>query len=179
MAYEEQCGGCTFYDFQGDNSRGYCSWYGSYYYPGDSCDHQRPRGYYIATAICEKLGFDYDCSVLNTIRFFRDNVMQKDCKYCKTLFEYDVVGPKIADMIKEDKDTDQEMWHAIYNFYLSQTANLVQIGKHDEAVTRYSEMIIALKKHYGLKEDIVEITNNYNKAQDSIGKIQMLQMKKF
>ena len=37
MAYETQCGGCIDYDFQGDNYKGYCSYYRSYYYPGDSC----------------------------------------------------------------------------------------------------------------------------------------------
>lgn len=86
--------------------------------------------------------------------------MQKNCKYCKTLFEYDVIGPKIAKMIKEDTNSDQEVWIAIYNFYLSRVANFILEGDHNAAVTRYSEMVNALKEYYGIKEDIVEITKD-------------------
>ena len=36
LEYQYQCGGCVYYDFQGDYKKGYCSWYRSYYYPGDN-----------------------------------------------------------------------------------------------------------------------------------------------
>lgn len=116
MAYETQCGGCEYYDFQGDYNKGYCSWYRAYYYPGDDCSHQSPKATssssncYITTIVCDKLGLEDDCSVLNTLREFRDNVMQQNFKYCKILFEYDVIGPKISEMIKNDTDTDKELW---------------------------------------------------------------------
>ena len=29
-AYEEKCGNCVNYDYQGDNEKGYCSYYGTY-----------------------------------------------------------------------------------------------------------------------------------------------------
>lgn len=182
MAYETQCGGCIDYDFQGDNVKGYCSWYKCYYYPGDSCSHQRPReqsssSCYITTIICEKLGFSDDCGVLNTLRSFRDNVMQKDCKYCKMLFEYDVIGPKISEMIKNDNTSDQEVWIQFYNFYLSQTANLVNAKKYDEAVTRYTEMVNALKEYYGIKEDVQEVYKYYDMSQGGHGKVKLLERK--
>lgn len=181
MAYETQCGGCIEYDYQGDNKKGYCSWYKSYYYPGDSCSHQKPReqssSCYITTIICDKLGYSDDCGVLNTLRSFRDNVMQKNCKYCKTLFEYDVIGPKIAKMIKEDTTSDQELWISFYNFYLSSATNFILEGDHNAAVTRYSEMVNALKEYYGIKEDIVEIAKDYDMSQGGHGKMKLLERK--
>jgi len=179
MAYETQCGGCTYYDFQGDNYKGYCSWYRCYYYPGDSCSHQNPReqssGCYITTIICDKLGFSDDCGVLNSLRGFRDNIMQQNCKYCKILFEYDVIGPKIAGMIKEDKNSDQELWISFYNFYLSQTANFILNQQYDDAVSRYTEMVNSLKEYYGISENIVEIAKSYDMSQGGHGKLKLLE----
>jgi len=181
MAYETQCGGCIDYDFQGDNVKGYCSWYRSYYYPGDSCSHQRPReqssGCYITTIVCEKLGYSDDCGVLNSLRGFRDNVMQKNCKYCKTLFEYDVIGPKIAGMIQNDKDTDQELWISFYNFYLLQTAMLVNENKYEEAISRYTEMVNSLKDYYGIKEEILEVAYDYDMINGGHGKMKIRERK--
>lgn len=72
LEYQYQCGGCVYYDFQGDYKKGYCSWYRSYYYPGDNCSHQKPvnatSGCYITTIVCDVLGLDDDCSLLNNLR---------------------------------------------------------------------------------------------------------------
>ena len=85
LEYQYQCGGCVYYDFQGDYKKGYCSWYRSYYYPGDNCSHQKPvnatSGCYITTIVCDVLGLDDDCSLLNNLRSFRDNILQKDAKF--------------------------------------------------------------------------------------------------
>lgn len=178
MAYETQCGGCTNYDFQGDNVKGYCSWHRSYYYPGDSCSHQNPResasDCYITTIICDKLGYDDNCQTLNTLRGFRDNVMQKNIAYAKLLFEYDMIGPVIADMIKQDITSDQELWIQFYNFYLLPVVNLLSADKYDEAISRYTEMINALKEYYGINVNIEEISQDYDMAQGGHGKIKIL-----
>lgn len=177
MAYETQCGGCTNYDFQGDNVKGYCSWYGAYYYPGDSCSHQNPRessGCYITTIICNKLGYDDNCQLLNTLREFRDNVMQKNINYAKLLFEYDVIGPTIAGMINQDTISDQEIWIQFYNFYLLPVANLLSDNKYDEAISRYTEMVSALKEYYGINTNIKEISKEYDMTQGGHGKMKCL-----
>ena len=62
MSYEDKCGKCENYSFKGDNSKGYCSWYKTYYYPDDSCPHQKNKyeaqqGCYLTTIICNKLGY--------------------------------------------------------------------------------------------------------------------------
>ena len=35
----ECCGNCERYTYEGKDKKGYCDWYGSYYYPTDSCSH--------------------------------------------------------------------------------------------------------------------------------------------
>lgn len=158
MAYETQCGGCTNFDFQGDNTKGYCSWYRSYYYPGDSCSHQNPReinsGCYITTIVCDVLGFADDCNVLDTLRSFRNNVLQKDSKYYNLLLEYDMIGPDIAYFIKKEyeKTNDIEMWVQFYNFYLQPTVNYINNGEFDSAVNRYKGMVETLKDYFGLQD---------------------------
>lgn len=179
MAYETQCGGCTYYDFQGDNYKGYCSWYKSYYYPGDSCSHQNPRettsGCYITTIICDVLGFADNCMVLDKLRYFRNNVMQKDSKYNSILLEYDTVGPKIAYFIQEEykKNDDKEIWIQFYNFYLQPTANYIAEGNFDYAVGRYQEMVMALKDYFGFSDENI-IVSNYDYTKGGHGKVKML-----
>lgn len=182
-SYETQCGGCTYYDFQGDDYKGYCSWYKCYYYPGDSCSHQNPReqgssGCYITTIICDVLGFEDDCSVLNNLRSFRDNVMQKNCRYFKLLLEYDVIGPKISQLIKEeyDKTQDKEIWIQFYNFYLVPTSNYVNENKNEDAITRYMEMISSLKEYFSLEDiDLNKIAEDYDMTNGGHGKLKFLE----
>lgn len=182
MAYDKQCGGCTYYDFEGDDRKGYCSWYKSYYYPGDSCSHQNPRNNssscYITTIICDVLDFNDDCFVLTSLRKFRDNVMQNDCRYLPLLFEYDVIGPKIASLIKEEysKTQDKEMWIQFYNFYLVKTANYIKDNKYDDAITRYMEMISSLKEYFSLEDiNLMEIAKDYDMKNGGHGKLKFLE----
>jgi len=82
--YEEQCGSCDFFKDKRGNcdkpydtryyEKGYCEWHKCFYYPDDSCNHHRERGYvpswpcYITTVVCDILGFEDDCNVLNNQR---------------------------------------------------------------------------------------------------------------
>ncbi len=176
MAYETQCGGCIEYDYQGDNVKGYCSWYKCYYYPGDSCSHQKPReqsgGCYITTIICNVLGYDDDHVILNTLRNFRNSVLQKDSKYLPLLMEYDSIGPIIANCIQHEyqETKETEMWVNFYNFYLSPITNLVMEDKKEEAISRYTEMVNTLKEYYGII-DLQETIPNYDISQGGHGKI--------
>ena len=180
MAYETQCGGCTNFDFQGDDNKGYCSWYKCYYYPGDSCSHQNPReassGCYITTIICDVLEYADDCSVLNTLRSFRNDVMQKDPKYMNLLLEYDTIGPDISYFIKKEyeKSSDREIWIQFYNFYLQPTANYISNGEFDKAINRYKEMVSSLKEYFGL-DDYTPVSISYDYTSGGHGKIKIVE----
>lgn len=174
--YETQCGNCINYDFKGDDRKGHCSWYGSYFYPGDSCSHQKPRrnssesSCYITTVVCDLLGKDDNCIALNTLRFFRDNVMQKDEKYAKILYEYDVVGPYIASALKNEYSNTKgkEKFKTIENLYengILKVVGLIFKEKYDEAVEKYTEMTKWLEEYYGITYmDKVDLDYDYKKG---------------
>lgn len=103
--------------------------------------------------------------------------MQKNCKYCKTLFEYDVIGPKIAEMIRQDNASDQQLWNDIYKFYLLETVNFILEEKYDNAISKYTNMVNALKIYYGIFQDIKEIQQDYDMSQGGHGKMKLLQRK--
>lgn len=179
MAYDNQCGGCIYYEFIGDGEKGYCSWYRSYFYPGDYCDHQRTdsSSCYITTIICDVLGLEDNCGVLNTLRDFRDNTMQKNVKYLPLLLEYDVVGPQISSLIKQEysKTKDIELWTQFYNFYLVPTFNLINENKNEEAVSRYIEMVSSLKEYFALESiNLESIANEYDISTGGHGKLKTL-----
>lgn len=175
MAFEGKCGDCEYFKDKDDDNKafnvnwakyekGHCTWYGCYYWADDTCSNQKKRGSYtfslcyITTVVCNILGYSDDCGILQSLRSLRDDAMQKDEKYRKTLYEYDTIGPKIARKLQEDRDT--ELATALYNFYLLPTALLVQDKKYDEAVTRYEEMTTGLKDAFGIEE--VAMPDNYD-----------------
>lgn len=170
MAFEGKCGDCEYFKDKDDDNKpfdtkwanyeqGHCTWYRCFYWADDTCSHQKKRGSYtfslcyITTVVCNILGYNDDCGVLQSLRNLRDNVMQKDEKYAKTLYEYDTVGPKIASKLQEDRDI--ELATALYNFYLVPTALLVNEEKYDEAVHRYQEMTTGLKDAFGIDETVM------------------------
>ena len=155
MEFENQCGTCNnFHDKDNTNKsfdvrwarseRGYCDWYRCFYWADDSCGHYRRRGSYVSTCfittiVCHILNYSDDCEVLNQLRNFRNEVMQKNPKYHSMLFEYDTIGPKIAENLQKDYEEQRrlEIPRLLYNFYILPTAQLVRDKKYDFAVLRY------------------------------------------
>ena len=173
---EYECGSCYYLRdmnndsrmFEGStNEKGHCVYLKNCYYPDDNTcsyylnkDEYVPGGNcFITTIVCKMLGYDDKCGVLNTLRHFRNDVMQKDEKYKGILYEYDYVGPKIAQNLLEDND--MELVTAMYNFYIQPTARLIDENKKEEAVTRYMEMTKSLEEYYGIEFDGI-IPNNYD-----------------
>jgi len=178
MDYPNHCGSCEYLKDMKDptdteyfcgtaNEKGHCVILQACFYPDDYvCSAYKVRGEtggYITTIVCNILGFSDDCGILNTLRDFRDNVMQKDIAYKEMLYEYDTIGPKIAANLKKDfKDSeDNDLVHELYNFYIQPTARLVEDKKYEEAVERYKEMTNALKDYYHIEEDL-NIEDNYD-----------------
>lgn len=163
--YDYQCGGCVYFDFQGDNEKGYCSWYKTYYWPGETCDHQKPRNYssgcYITTIVCDILGKEDDCEVLENMRKLRSEYLQKDERFSSILMEYDYVGPEIAGLInKEFSETqDKEVWQKVYDNYLVRTCELVKENNFEEATNKYIQMVNSLKDYLGIKQKDITVPN--------------------
>lgn len=166
MAYEDQCGSCKYLKDPRDTSRdydehdtckGYCEIHKTYYYPDDKiCSYYVNRnGCFITTIVCKLLGYGDDCEILNTLRGFRTNIMQKDPKYKEMLYEYDTVGQQISNLLIRDftKPKDElpdKFIVSLYNFYILPTANLVKEEKYDEAVEKYTKMTKSLEDYYSI-----------------------------
>jgi len=165
MAYDNQCGSCVYFESNGD-SKGYCSYIKSYYYPGDKiCTHYSKgnSGCYITTIVCDLMGLKDNCGILETLRGFRNNVMQKDPKYKETLYEYDIVGPQIAKYLMEDygKSEDKEEIIGLFNFFILPTVRYINEKNYPEAVDRYTKLTEALIDKYGI-ERVQEVPNDYD-----------------
>ena len=185
MSYEDRCGSCGYYTFEGDGNKGYCSYYRAYYYPGDGCSHYVKGGMadssgsscYITTIVCDLMGFSDDCGELNILRGFRDNIMQKNNNYAQLLYQYDTVGPKIAGCLeaqfKNNSEEPDEMIVGLFNFYIQPTVWLIENKQYDAAVNRYTELTTSLMEYYGIRE-LPEIDPNYDYTQGGHGKIKTI-----
>lgn len=189
MKYENECGSCENSDCRFEREcdispyqKYYCDWYRSYYFPDDSCDHYRmfsrdSVGCYITTVMCDILGYTDKCFVLSEMRNFRNNVMQQDERYFDTLLEYDVLGPKIAEEIKKDFESNEnkDMWTQFYKLFLSETANLIAEKEYDKAVSKYRSMVMVLKDYFAIPDvSLTGYRDNYDMKKGGHGKVIML-----
>lgn len=194
--YKGKCGRCSYYEIacKGEddvyvyrNNRYYCSEYGTYYHPDETCSRYKDikgnstsGGCYITTVVCDILGYTDKCYTLSMLRNFRNNVMQKKPdKYFDTLLEYDAVGPIIAEKIKEEYETtqDKDTWVRFYELYISKTANLVACNDEDAAVSKYRSMVNILKQYFNMEDvDLDSYKENYNPKVGGHGKLMKMSL---
>lgn len=174
--YINQCGSCYWLrDMNNDNimfcgssnEKGHCIYLKNCYYPDDQiCSHYQNKesyvpggGCYITTIICDILGYDDKCNILETLRSFRKDVMQKSPEYKELLYEYDTAGQQISQAIKED--TDLELINGMLDFYIIPTVNLIKEKNYSEAVLKYKNMTRSLENYYGIEYN-GEVPTNYD-----------------
>lgn len=176
MSYYEQCGSCINFDSDGDYSKGYCQYYRAYYWPTETCNNYRDRNYtsscYITTVMCNLLGYDDNCDILNTLRNFRNNILQKDEKYSDILYEYDTVGPEIAKSLNDEfKDSkDMSFINKILNSYIAPVVSFIKDGNNEQAIRRYTHLTKALESYYGIDYNELK-DNNYDFTKGGHGKV--------
>ena len=145
------CGSCANYEYAGSNSKGYCSYYGTYYYPDDSCSHWERGsntysggGCFLTTACCEHKGLPDDCYELQTLRKFRDEYLMSK-EYGKEIVRlYYEEAPKIVEKIDSKPDKDQ-MYEKIY-IRIKEIVQLIEEGQFSEAVIIYMLMVCQLDR---------------------------------
>ena len=120
---------------------------------GNSCSKKTNSnssgGCFITTVTCEILDKKDDDKVMNGLRKFRDDVLQKDEKYAEILQNYDVVGPIIANKLKEDENKEK-IAETVYESVLTPIAALVEDGEDEKAVEAYYQMTLLFINYYGL-----------------------------
>lgn len=111
-------------------------------------------GCYLTTAMCNILGYEDDCLILNTLRNFRDNYM-KNTKECLPLLEdYDTVGPIIADKLTNDKNKVFNAKSMLY-FYIYPALVSIKKENYDEAIELYKDMTISLMHTYNIDRSLL------------------------
>lgn len=163
---------CTFYEFKGgffsgdywcnkkdcrvdeDTYRRYCR---DYNY--DNCPiykHTESSGCFITTVTCQILGMADDCTLMNNFRAFRKDILRNDEKYYNILKEYDVIGPKIADCLINDKDKEELAW-SFYHSTILPVHEFINQKNYAAAVTLYGISTKTLVEYYGLTKEYQEI----------------------
>lgn len=152
--YEGRCGSCREYSFEGDNSKGYCRHYGTYYFPDNSCKHWEGRtssssfGCYITTACCRYKGLPDDCHELQTLREFRDGYL-KNKEYGAELIQcYYTDAPKIVEKLNQHVERDL-IYKKLYEEIVS-INHLIETGKAEEAIISYLFMVYKLIRYLAL-----------------------------
>ncbi len=174
--YSLECRDCSYMEMNNKKSfysdASYCSYYKTYYDPGSAaCSHFSSRnssgGCYITTIVHDVLGKSDNDVVMNNLRSFRDNVLQKNSKYTYILYEYDTVGPLIANKIYEDND--KNFCNEIYNKYLKPISDMVLDKKYLTAIINYQNLVSNLAIYYGIDNNFY-LNCNYDNTCGGHGK---------
>ncbi len=164
-----QCVNCANMDISSrnpyDSSEACCGHYRKYYKPTDNAccaEHfiydatrydatrENPSSNcYLTTITCEILGDEDNCSTLETLRIFREEVLKKNAEYHDLLCEYDIVGPLIAHAIRNSLDP-QTISRFLMDTYIEPTKNCILEGKIELAISIYKYMVEELKKLCGI-----------------------------
>lgn len=143
-----------------DSSKAWCSEHRAYYDPNDrACsnhfdnDFKRNPGSseacYLTTIVCDILNFSDDCIYLETLREFRDTVMKPNEALLPILYEYDIVGPVIADKIREDEQKESISKSLLFN-HIMPVVEDIQNGYVMTAISKYGVMVNSLKEFYSI-----------------------------
>ena len=125
-----------------------------------SKDNSGSPGCYLTTMLCYVLESPDSNAILNSMRDFRNNVLQKDMKYKELLVEYDIVGPVIAQNLKNDPLKYIIATECLFK-YIIPTIRLIKQEKNDEAVDLYKNMTNRLKNIYNVNTTVsIEDINN-------------------
>ena len=173
---------CTYYEFKSSGWFGGDYWCrkkdcrvddNTYYkycrdYNYDECpiyNHTESSGCFLTTMACQILGKDDKNPVLNNLRTFRNEVLQKDKQYYEVLRDYDIIGPMIVDAINNDKDK-YLIAETIYNNVILPVNEAINKKNYERAIKHYQYMTIYLIVYYGLNNEYNLIKNENYDYQD-------------
>ncbi len=136
-------------------------------------------GCYITTIVVNILGFADNCEELNTLRWFRQEIMAKDEHYRDLLMQYDILGPNLAHVISTLPNA-YEIAVDLYKIYIRGCINYIKSEQFDYAVLLYSEMMQRLIANYMLSTPTIgaEAQKNYNQEAGGHGAFRMMPKKK-
>ncbi len=165
--FDGRCGSCVHMntnDYVRTKDHCKCTMRGQYYDLNEpKCryyEYDRYKDYYdlnhrwyIVTAIFTKLGLKDDYECISLLHNFRNNVLSKDSRYDSMLAEYDIVGPKIANLLLNDEES-VDLCKRLVQVFLTRVLDKIKAGENEEALNLYIEMVNLLKVIYNV--DLVQ-----------------------
>lgn len=104
-------------------------------------------GCFITTACVEHRGLADDCYELQTLRQFRDALVEHDEGFRSKVLEYYRKAPLIIQAI-DARDEKSEIYDALYDEMIKPCVDLLENGKTEEAVKLYLDYYEMLSKEY-------------------------------
>ncbi len=118
-----------------------CPWYEKQYGSSGGC--------FITTISCNILKKEDNDRVMEGLRKFRDEVLQKDEKYSDILKLYDGIGPVVATAIEHDSNKEEKA-SQIYS-KLEHISDLTLDGKYESAINNYVILTLKLVSEYKIQ----------------------------
>ena len=138
-----------------DRSYNMCEEYEKY-----SRDNSKNPGCYLTTMMCNILKMSDNSPFLNTMRDFRNNILQQSEKYKELLVEYDIIGPIIAENLSKDPHKYQISANGFFK-YIKPITKFIKENKNEQAINAYTEMTEKLKSFYNINTTIdIDTINN-------------------
>lgn len=137
------CRDCYYYTFEGEDKKGYCSYYKQYYYPTESCRYEKRSssgGCFMTTACCEYKGLPDDCHELTQMRYIRDSYLKQTQLGNGLISLYYEEAPHIVQKIMS-KANKQELLEQIYQ-RITDIVSDIDLKKYDEAISKYVLMMM-------------------------------------
>lgn len=174
------CGNCTYQD---KNQKEY---WGNRYYCEKTCKYKEdnekacnlyierkpsngytPAGCFITTIICTKLGYQDNCDILETLRYFRESYLKMTAEGIILLQEYDVIGPIISAEIAQAPNIDSII---LAHRFIIPCYDYIKQGQYDNAISVYKNMVIELKERYSYAIQDAKPDYTYKTPIEELGK---------
>lgn len=110
-----------------------------------ACDSFKPQDDCFLTSACVSfMGKPDNCEELTVLRAFRDTYMKQLKNGQNYIDEYYEIAPQIVEKINSS-NTKNEWYEYIYTVVVN-CVNLIRQNKNNEALNKYREMVLKLKK---------------------------------
>lgn len=180
---EHICNECIYYDKHNKKTSSkmmfYCNNIGTYKEPDDGkkCIHYsgysnkgsyKSQNCFITTIVVDMCGFsDEQSRLLNTLRWFRGNILQNSEFGQEYLKLYDVIGPQIAENLA--LEDDKELAFKLYSEGIMPVAQNIEEENYVDATTMYKTLVYRLAEKYNISTNINDYEYDINVKSDEKG----------
>lgn len=113
----------------------------------DSGWNNSGSGCYVTTACVEYMGLDDNCDELETLRYYRDMLVEEDEKFRNEVLDYYRKAPVIVQKIMQSNDKNEQL-SSLYENLVQKCVSLLKEKKIEEAKQHYVDVYHSLLEKY-------------------------------